>query len=164
MRAFERICTAAVLLILYMVLVERQSSSLVQSKWQEIRRFSFPSPGGKHKDVGQNDTSKQVGSSSARPVIRSPTTGTQVSYPDPTPASSRKRLNAQRLAPWRGSQIGKGDQIIIDEASGLQMKDGIIVVGRLSNEDTSWILRDLPEYATIPPQKNYRSRQVGRKY
>ena len=154
MRAFERICTAAVLLIFCILLVERHSS-VVQSKWQEIRNFSLPLQAGKRNSVAQSDPNKQGGSSTARPVIRSQKTQTQVSYPEPTQALSRKRLNAQRLAPSRGDQMGKADQIIIDEASGLQMRDGVIVVGRLSNEDTSWILRDLPEYVTtnnLPPQ------------
>lgn len=147
MRAFERICTVAVLLILCMLITERHSS-VIQSKWDDIRSFSFSLQAGKRSGVAQSDTDKQGANSTARPVIRSPDTRTQVLYPDPTPASSRKRLNAQRLAPSRGDQIGKGDQIVMDEASGLQMRDGVIVVGRLSNEDTSWILRDLPEYAT----------------
>ncbi|PLB35158.1 DUF3431 domain-containing protein [Aspergillus candidus] len=145
MRAFERICTVAVLLILCMLITERHSS-VIQSKWDDIRSFSFSLQAGKRSGVAQSDTDKQGANSTARPVIRSPDTRTQVLYPDPTPASSRKRLNAQRLAPSRGDQIGKGDQIVMDEASGLQMRDGVIVVGRLSNEDTSWILRDLPEW------------------
>lgn len=129
MRATQRFA-AAVLVVLLLWTINQVC--FVRSEWKESSAIP---------PVAYDRTTWRIAPESAQPSLQRL-----------TPSTGRRRPSISDLAPSRNKDIGPV-QIIIDDVSRAKVAatDRVVVVGKRKEENTDWVIDELPEYAHLLP-------------